>query len=207
VKVGRPNSTLKVDTEKPLRRRKSLERKSAPARRTPLKATQPERDWSDARWKVERQGVCRNCGHDWERFPGRRLEAAHTAAREYDRPKPCPVCRGAGELPEAFRDLFGVREPHCPYCAGKGAETPDVLWVDPDDIVPLCGPNADPTTCHGKDHRNQLDLLALLTLPEQLRVVAHLGSIENARVRLAPTQYPVLSPKGREHDEAKRLGL
>lgn len=41
----------------------------------------PKRDWSDARAKVDAEGVCRVCG-----FP-RKLESAHIAGRKFDEPK------------------------------------------------------------------------------------------------------------------------
>lgn len=40
------------------------------------------RDWTEARAKVEREGCCRSCGHDQV------LEAAHVLGREYDDKKP-----------------------------------------------------------------------------------------------------------------------
>lgn len=48
-------------------------------RRT-MKQSQPKRDWSAARAKVELEGRCRICGG--ERF----LQAAHITGRKYDRP-------------------------------------------------------------------------------------------------------------------------
>lgn len=151
----------------------------------------PKRQWSDAREKVERERVCRHCGSDWTRYPGRRLEAAHTAGRSHDRPKPCPVCNGEGVLSLEMQDL-GIFSPgqECDGCAGHGTLNPAVLYVHPDDIVPLCGPATDSATCHGRQHVFALDLLPLLSLAEQLRAVENLAGIENARVHLAPSQYP-----------------
>lgn len=49
------------------------------------------------------------------------------------------------------------------------------IWVNPADIVPLCGPATSSGTCHGKDHGHEIDLGAYLTKLEQARVVFHLG--------------------------------
>jgi hypothetical protein len=188
-RVRQHNSTLSVDTDKPLRRKTEMKRTAPKAGRYD-KPSGPERDWADAIWKRDQQAVCRNCGGEWRLVFGRSLEAAHTVAREYDKPKPCPLCKGPG-LIEAEIPMLGLRAGEsCPVCEGHGSLTPDVLWVNPDDIVPLCGPSIDKSTCHGKDHDNTLDLLPLLTPTEQLRVVLHLGTIERARVRLLPSEYP-----------------
>lgn len=68
----------------------------------------PSRNWTDARRKVEREGVCRVCGADGSRV---RLDAAHVVGRFHDQPHPLPSPR---EL-------------------AKGE-----LYVHPLDIVPLC---------------------------------------------------------------------
>lgn len=71
----------------------------------------PERDWSDARAKIEAEGRCRVCGRDDAdlRALGRpaheRVEAAHVIGRAYDGPHP----------------------------DGRPGR-----WVNPDDVVPLC---------------------------------------------------------------------
>lgn len=47
-------------------------------RRSRIKRSAPKRDWSAAREKIEREGVCRYCG---DRVL---LEAAHVTSREHD---------------------------------------------------------------------------------------------------------------------------
>lgn len=59
--------------------------------------------------------------------------------------------------------------------------------VDPDRVIPLCGPF--PAGCHGAEHRHELDTLPLLSLEEQLQAVADAGGIENARIRTCPSLY------------------
>lgn len=46
------------------------------------RGTQPRRDWTEAREKVEREGRCRVCGQS-----APKLEAAHVIGREHDEPK------------------------------------------------------------------------------------------------------------------------
>lgn len=90
------------------------------------------------------------------------LEAAHVVGREHD---------GKG----TFSD----------YDESRGQPRPRLgkRWVLPLRIIPLCA------GCHRKEHRHELDTLPLLTLDEQLQAVADCGGIEQARVRLAPSQY------------------
>jgi len=57
------------------------------------------------------------------------------------------------------------------------------LYVHPNNVVPLCAHDH-----YGLDH-SELDVLPYLTLDEQLHVVRVLGGIEQARMRLAPTDY------------------
>lgn len=98
----------------------------------------------------------------------------------------------------------------CAHIAGREFDQPKTtarrtLWVDPDSVLPLCGPPTDPTTCHGKQTANRLDLLGILTPEEEARAVLDLKGLENARVRLAPSLYankiptmPVFSEDVRE---------
>jgi hypothetical protein len=58
--------------------------------RKPLKRSEPKRDWSDARAKVEQEGCCRICKRS--DCP---LEAAHVLGREHDEPK---VSKATGEI-------------------------------------------------------------------------------------------------------------
>jgi hypothetical protein len=136
----------------------------------------PKRFWDDARTKVDAENVCRGCGRSGDEV---RLEFAHTIGRKYDDYKLCIVCDGSG------RRLSGAGE--CKRCDGTGVSR--TRYVDPASGLPLCGPNADPNSCHGKQERGELDLLPLMTLEEQLYAVKKLEGIENARVILAPSAY------------------
>jgi hypothetical protein len=154
-----------------------------------VKRSQPQRQWDDARAKVEREGQCRVCGTPYN------VEAAHTVGREHDAPKPGALCHGDGVVPVELEPMLRQDVewpiPWCPLCNGRGTLTPDVLWVNPDDVIPLCGPATSTGTCHGKDHAHQLDLAPYLSEREQQRVVKHLKTIEAARVRVAPSEYRV----------------
>lgn len=55
---------------------------SARKPRKPMKRSQPKRDWSDARAKVEAEEVCRVCGSNEQ------VQAAHIIERACDQPKP-----------------------------------------------------------------------------------------------------------------------
>lgn len=137
----------------------------------------PTRDWTDARAKVDAEGQCRNCGRKPDR--DHPLEAAHVSGREFDDWAPCKTCNGSG------RNL--AKSGPCRFCKGSGASS--TRYVHPDDVVPLCGPVGDSSTCHAKDHSKEIDLIGILKPHEEARAVIHLDGLENARVRLAPSAY------------------
>ena len=58
--------------------------------RRPMRRSEPKRDWTDARAKVDAAGCCRICKRE-----DRPLEAAHVLGREHDEPK---VSRATGEI-------------------------------------------------------------------------------------------------------------
>jgi hypothetical protein len=58
--------------------RSELKGSSGPKASKPMRRSQPKRDWTDARAKVEREGVCRVCGSEYE------LQAAHVIGRHCD---------------------------------------------------------------------------------------------------------------------------
>jgi hypothetical protein len=66
------------------------------------------------------------------------------------------------------------------------------LWVDPDAVIPLCRDH------HTAYDSHELDVLAVLTLEEQLRAVEDAGGIELARVRTCPTAYRDRNLGGRD---------
>lgn len=82
-------------------------KKSSTARRS---SSGPDRDWTDARAKVDHEECCRICKRP--ESPGHPLEAAHVLGREHDEPK---VSKTTGEILA-------------------------VLYVDPDRVFPACGP-------------------------------------------------------------------
>ena len=133
------------------------------------------RDWTDARAKVDAEGKCRNCGRS--DVP---LEADHISGRKFDGYSDCRTCNGSG------RKLASGGP--CGRCGGSGKSK--TKYVHPEDIVPLCGPVYDPKSCHAKKHARTIDLLPILELHEELRAVRHFGGIEEARVKLAPSAYP-----------------
>ena len=91
-----------------LKRRTPLARGEGPKRKSAPRPSQPKRDWTEARAKVEREEVCR-LGRDGG-CEGR-LEAAHIVGRDRD------------QFPPADRTEWTPFEP---------------LFVAPDRIVPLC---------------------------------------------------------------------
>lgn len=38
-----------------------------------------------------------------------------------------------------------------------------VQRINPDRVIPLCGPSTDPASCHGKQHASRLDIRGFLT--------------------------------------------
>jgi hypothetical protein len=126
---------------------------ATPRRRAPMKRAQPDRDWTDARAKVEEEGCCRIC-----KRTDRPLEAAHVLGREHDEPK-----------------------------IGANGRPLKTLYVDPDRIVPACGPF--PEGCHGEIHSHQINVVHHLTMDEQLRAVRDAGGIAPAWSLLARVEH------------------
>jgi len=60
------------------------------------------------------------------------------------------------------------------------------VYVEPESVVPLCGPAVDPGTCHHAHDSHRLDLLPYLHLEEQIRAVEDAGSIGLALQRISP---------------------
>ena len=61
-----------------------------------------------------------------------------------------------------------------------GAKT---VYVEPESVIPLCVEH------HRAYDAHALDILSYLYLPEQIRAVEDLGSIESARRRLCPSEF------------------
>jgi hypothetical protein len=94
---------------------------------------------------------------------------------------PCRFCGVRGRTTRAHVSGRKYDEPK------PGRKT---LWVNPLDVVPLCGPVGDSSACHTRFDAGEIDLLPYLTYAEQARAVYVLGGIESARMRLAPLAYP-----------------
>lgn len=105
------------------------------------------RYWEAARAKVEREAACRTCNETVG------LQAAHVISRTHDRSFDA-LWPGA-ELPDDFK--------------------PDDLYVNPDDVVPLC------RRCHGLYDARALDLLPALTIAEQVAAVRAVGIVAALR--------------------------
>lgn len=89
-----------------------------------------------------------------------------------------------------------LAEGRCRVCGTHAFEMAHVLgrthddregWIDPLDIVPLCGPF--PEGCHGRYDRHQLDLTDFLTKEEIERAV-HLVGPYNAAIRIRGMRDP-----------------
>lgn len=132
-------------------------------KRTQTKRSQPRRDWTEAKAKMEREGICR---HAWDGECEGKLEAAHIVGRECDR----------------FVALFSIEmETLDP---STRPETQYSEWsVERDRIVPLC------TKHHRMYDAHELDILPTLTTEEQVQAVADAGSILVALQRLTGARY------------------
>lgn len=107
------------------------------------------------------------------------------SAIQTDRDTPCRVCGSVGKTERAH--VAGRR--HDRLARSDNGVALSHRVVDPDSIVPLCGPATDSSSCHYLYDAHRLDLLPHLTPAEEVRAVADLGGIEAARRRLAPSDY------------------
>lgn len=93
---------------------------------------------------------------------------------------PCRICGICGRTERA-------------HVSGRKHDRPKpgqtTLWVNPLDIVGLCGPATDHHSCHYGVDNGLIDLLDHLTTEEQVRAVEVMGTIEAARRRLAPSDF------------------
>jgi hypothetical protein len=93
---------------------------------------------------------------------------------------PCRICGAEGQTERA-------------HVSGRRFDKPRpgkrIIWVNPLDVIPLCGPATDSQSCHCRFDSGVLDVIGYLTSEEQVRVVENFGSIEQARMRVAPTAY------------------
>lgn len=94
----------------------------------------------------------------------------------------CRVCGATDYLDAAH--IIG-REHDALIVGPRGGES---LYVHPDSIVPLCGSFAR-NDCHGMYDGRELDLLAHLTLHEQVRAVEDAGGIISALKRVSGGEY------------------
>ena len=98
---------------------------------------------------------------------------------DIDETTPCLVCGIEGRTTRA-------------HVSGRRFDRPKpgrkTLWVNPLDVVPLCGPVGDSQACHTRFDAGEIYLLDVLDEPRRLRC-AELMGFENARMRLAPSDY------------------
>ena len=104
--------------------------------------------------------------------PDRSWDAAIEKCRDEGECRVCKIQRGLDAAHLAKREHDQPVRP--------GAKR---LKVEPDNVIPLCAHDH-----YAFDH-SELDVLPYLTVEEQLHVVRVLGGIEQARRRLAPTDY------------------
>lgn len=94
------------------------------------------------------------------------------------------ACRACGARPGERRGSRYVTL-EAAHVAGRVHDrlhhTRKVMVVEPDDVVPLCGPFGDSRACHTRFDHHQLDLFPFLTDSEWLAVVAHLGEASAMR--------------------------
>lgn len=171
-RVRQPGSTLSVD---PVRNREWQEKSR---RKGSLRAVKVERDWADARRKVEREGTCRICG-----APA--TDAAHVIGRECDRPKAPDVEARLAQLETLLAD--GEIHQAVEVAQAPPETNAELLYVAPDAVWPAC------RTCHdsfdGRPGTSRIDILHVLTLDEQARAVLDAGGVELMRMRTAPSLY------------------
>lgn len=94
----------------------------------------------------------------------------------------CRLCGADGRFAriEAAHTVGRVHDRPHPERGGEA------LWVDPDDVIPLC------TACHLAQHAGEVDLLPVMSLAEQAAAVRKVG-IVSAYLRLtggAPLPTP-----------------
>jgi hypothetical protein len=138
-------------------------------RRTALRSSQPKRDWTEARAKVDRS-ACRvavykniKAGCEGE------MEAAHIIGRECDQFIPA----------EEWHEDDGPLEARLKFADGYlRQEWNGELRVFPVRIVPLCRKH------HRAYDAHELDLLPYLTVEEQAQAVLDAGGLELARNRI-----------------------
>lgn len=99
---------------------------------------------------------------------------------DVDADTPCLLCgmQGRTERAHVMGRKFDKPKP--------GRKT---LWVNPLDIVPLCGPALDSQSCHYRYDNGLEGILHRLDTERQIRAVELAGSIESARKRLDPQDF------------------
>lgn len=160
--------------------------------------------------------VAQPCGCAQESFMGKKREKLCSCGNLFEKPDVVEARRDRQSRPrrrssEPKRDWADARakveeEACCRICkkeAGSGrpleaahilgrehdqprATRPSVLYVDPDRIIPACGPY--PAGCHGLVHQKAVDILPVLTIEEQIRALKDAGGLQHARTLLAPVE-------------------
>lgn len=78
------------------------------------------------------------------------------------------------------------RKLECAHVIGRSRDERrgDYAIVNPDSIVPLCGPSGDSKSCHARYDAHALDLAGVLTVEESLQAVRDAGGLGAAYRRV-----------------------
>lgn len=95
------------------------------------------------------------------------------ARKKVDSEGKCRYCRSMVRNLEAAH-LIG-RE------ADEKPETGKTIKVNPDSIVPLCGPFGDSNSCHTLYDHHSLDILPYLTLQEEMQAVKDASRLSGSK--------------------------
>lgn len=102
------------------------------------------------------------------------------------------ACRVCGARPGERRGhrIVTVEAAHVAGRVYDRRRSSSRVVVEPDDVVPLCGPFGDTAACHTRYDYGQLDLFPHLTDAEWVAVAGHLGNAGAMR-RLQPRSVAI----------------
>lgn len=153
-------------------KRKTPMRPSQTRPKSPSRPRQPRRDWTEARAKVEAEGVCRLAGVGCPTMTGCDCKETHGEC-VYE-------CFGRLEAAHIIGRACDLRESpyhdHLSVITGR-------TWVYRVRVVPLCSRH------HRQYDRHEIDVLGRLTPEEEAQAVIDADGLENARVRICPSAY------------------
>jgi hypothetical protein len=78
------------------------------------------------------------------------------------------------------------RKLDCAHVVGRRADvrSGNTAIVNPDSIIPLCGPSTDTASCHCRYDQHRLDVCGLLSLDESVQAVRDAGGLGAAYRRV-----------------------